>query len=195
MKRKLFTIALAALFVVGAISIAISQGYGRRDREFLHEPGYDLRMGLGRGAKFGPCLGYGPGMANWTPAGINFTEEQLEKLQSLRTDFFEETLELRNQIQVKAMELRKLWTADELDDETILAKTREVSKLREQLQEKAIRHRLGVANVLTKEQRARFFYAVRSGRSFYQGRGPHGYGRGRRGRRGHFGMGRGPWGW
>ena len=135
MKKKVFTIALATLLVVGAISIAFSHGYGRQVRAF------------------GPGLAYGRGMANWAPAEFNLTQEQQEKLQSLRADFDKETLPLRNEIQTKALELRQLWLADELDENTIAAKSKELSDLRNQLHENMIQHHLNVANVLTKEQR------------------------------------------
>jgi Spy/CpxP family protein refolding chaperone len=84
------------------------------------------------------------------------TKEQLEKLQPLRADFEKETLSLRNDLELKSLELRHLWTADELDEEAIVAKSGEVSDLQAQLHEKMIRHRLDVAKILTKEQRARF---------------------------------------
>ena len=169
MKKKVFTIGLAALLVAGTISIALSRGYGRR------------------GGGFGPGLGYGPGMANWEKAGLNLTQEQMEKLQSLRTDFDKEMLTLRNEIQTKALELRQLWLADELDEDTIVAKSMEVSTLQNQLQEEMIHHRLNVAKVLTKEQRTQFSHAAGyCGHGYQYGSvGQHRYGHG-----GHFGMGR-----
>lgn len=182
MKRKGFIIGLAALLVVGAISsIAFSQGFGRRGRGFGP-----------------PGLGYGPGMANWAPMGLNLTEEQVEKLQSLQADFDKETLNLRNDIQSKSLELQKLWIADELDEEAILAKAKEVSELQNQLQEKMILHRLDAAKVLTKEQRTQFPPAGYWGRGYQYGHrlpgwgygGQRGYGHG-----GRFGMGRGHWNW
>lgn len=193
MKRKFLAITIAALLVVGAvISIAFSQGYGRRDKEAIPPgPGYGPEMmRAGHGPGLGLCLGYGPGMSGWaSTAGPNFTEEQVEKLQSLRTKFSKETLELHNEMQLKAMELRNLWTADELDDEAILAQTKEISALRNQLQEKATRHRLDMAKVLTKEQRTQILSMRLGRRSMGFGRqGPRpgresrGYGHGRRGK-------------
>lgn len=101
-----------------------------------------------------------------------------------------ETLELRNDIQSKSLELQKLWIADELDEKAILAKAKEVSELQNQLQEKMIRHRIDLANVLTKEQRTRFSPAGYWGRGYQGGYGLPGCGYG-----GRFGMGRGRWNW
>lgn len=167
MRKKVFIITLAALLVVGTISIAFSRGHGRRDRDF--GPGF-----------------YEPRMAKEEKIGLNLTQEQLEKLQSLRADFDKETLPLRNEMQIKALELRQLWIADELDEEAIVAKSKKVSDLRNQLQEKIVRHRLDVAKVLTKEQRTRFSPpAGYWGRGYRYGRGLPGFGYG-----GRFDMGR-----
>ncbi|HIE27154.1 TPA: periplasmic heavy metal sensor, partial [Candidatus Poribacteria bacterium] len=138
MRRKGFIIALAALLVVGMVSIAFSRGGGRRGRGF--------RPGLGRE----------PGIVKQAPERLNLTEEQQEKLQALRTDFAKAALPLRNEIQIKSLELRQLWIADELDEGAIVAKSKEISALRTQLQENMIYHRLDVAKILTKEQRLRF---------------------------------------
>ena len=162
MRRKFVIIALVALLAVGTVSIAFSYGRG------------------GRGGWGGPGMGRGPGIVDREKAGLDLTKEQLEKLQSLRTDFDKETLSLRNELELKALELRQLWTADELDEAAIIAKSKEVSDLQSQLEEKAIRHRLDAAKVLTKEQRTQF--AARG----FRGRGLGGYGRG-----GGFGMGQG----
>ena len=176
MKRKVFTIALATLLVVGTISIAVSQGRGRG------------------GKNFGQGLGIGQRMMDGTPAELNLTQEQQEKLQSLRTDSAKETLPLRNEIQIKTLELRQLWIADELDEEAILAKSKEISDLRDQLHEQRIHHRLDAAKILTKEQRTRFSPAGRWGGGYQYGCEAPGYGYGGRrghGRGGNFGMGRG----
>jgi Spy/CpxP family protein refolding chaperone len=162
MRRKFVIIALVALLAVGTVSVAFSYGRG------------------GRGGRGGHGMGRGPGMAHRGKADFDLTEEQQEKLQSLRADFHKETLSLRNELELKDLELRQLWTADELDEEAIIVKSEEVSDLRSRLGEKMVRHRLDAAKILTKEQRTRF-----SARGF-RGHGPRGYGRGR-----GSGMGRG----
>jgi Spy/CpxP family protein refolding chaperone len=124
-------------------------------------------------------------MESQVPEELKLTEEQQEKLQSLRIDFAKETLPLRNEMQIKELELRQLWTADELDEEAILEKSKEVSDLRNQIHEKMIRHRLDAAKVLTKEQRAFFARVGHRGQGKRSLRGLPGSGRG-----GFLGMGR-----
>lgn len=160
MRKKVITIAIVTLLTIGIISVALSQGRGHR---------------AGRG-RFGPHCG--PGMAARGRPEPDLTKEQLEKLQPLRAGFEKETLSLRNELELKSLELRHLWTVDELDEEAIVAKSREVSDLQAQLQEKMIRHRLDVAKILTKEQRARFLAGST------RGLGPEPRGRGRGGRPG-----------
>jgi len=190
MRKKVFIIALAALLVVGTISIAFSQGFGRRSR------------GFGPGSGFG-----GPGMMAGFTAGPNLTKEQLEKLQALRTDFQKETVDIRNKMQLTRLELQQLWLADELNEDAILAKTKECSALRTQLQEKAVQHRIKIRKIFTKEQ----WDSIKRFRNIGKGpigmmefgQGPHhgpmmGFSRGQyRGSMMEFGrgfsMGRGPW--
>lgn len=173
MKRKIITIALVALLVVGTVSIALSYGLGR---------------GVGRG---GFPAGPGSQRAKIEKAESALTEEQLAELKSLRTDFVKETLPARNELEIKALELQQLWTADELDEEAILAKSREVADLQNQLHEKMIRHRLDAAKVLPKEYRTRFLAKAHRGPGRgSQGCGLRGYGFGSRGR-GHQGSGAG----
>lgn len=176
MKKKFVIIALVAFLVVGTVSVAFS---------------YRRRGGWGK-----PGMGPGTGMAIRGKAELDLNKEQLEKLQSLRADFDKDTLSLSNELELKALELRQLWTADELDEEAIIAKSKEVSDLQSQLQEKTVRHRLDVAKVLTKEQRTQFLARGRRSHSFgprgFGGGGRHGMGRGRGGRRG-FGPARRGW--
>jgi len=188
MRRKFVIIALVALLAVGVVSVAFSYGRGGRG-------------GWG-----------GPGVADQGGAKLDLTKEQLEKLQSLQADFEKETLSLRNELELKALELRQLWTAEELDEAAIIAKSKEVSDLQSQLEEKMVRHRLDAAKVLTKEQRKLFEKKLeqkfrsslfqRLGDRFaargFPGYGPRGYGRGGgfdMGRVGGRGRGFGPWGW
>ena len=172
MRKKVFIIALTTLLVVGTISIAFSQGRGRRGR------------GMGTGL-------HEKRMVTKAPAELNLTKEQQEKMQSLRIDFQKETLPLRNEMQIKRLELQQLWMADELDEEAIVAKSKEISALRNQLEENMIRHRIAVTKVLTKEQRAKLSLAGRRGRGRRYGNELPGFGRG-----GRFGMGKGQhWSW
>jgi Spy/CpxP family protein refolding chaperone len=172
---KKMIVALMVVALVATAGMAMAQGWGR---------------GMGYGP--GPCAGYGPGYGpgsgmgygprgSWGPA-LNLTAEQSQKIQAMREGFFKETLPLRNEMQIKKLELRTLWAQTNPDQDKILAKQREVNALRAQLQEKGTQHRLEMRKVLTPEQQAQLG-------AYGPGFGP-GFGPGK-GMRGGFGPGHG----
>ena len=90
------------------------------------------------------------------------SEEQGQQLKSLKVDHAKQILPLKAEIQVKRLELKQLWGADELDEGAILAKSDEVLAIGTKIRQAATRHKLQTAKLLTKEQRealmkARYF--------------------------------------
>jgi Spy/CpxP family protein refolding chaperone len=115
---------------------------------------------MAQGYEKGPGMGYGPhsggrsgGHGLWR--ALNLTPEQVEKMKALRKSFFEQALPLRNDLRSKKLELKALWLQPNVDEEKILAKQKEINALRDQLQEKATRNRLGMRQILTPEQQAK----------------------------------------
>ena len=88
---------------------------------------------MGKGM-MGRGMGRGHGMMNLTP-------EQAGKLFDLKEKFHNDTAALRKQMWVKRAEMAALWKAQTPDEKAILAKTKELSAVREQLQEKMIAFR------------------------------------------------------
>jgi len=168
--RKMI-VGLMVVALLATAGMAMAQGWGR-----------GMGYGPGPGAGYGPGsgMGYGP-KGSWGPA-LNLTAEQNQKVQAMREGFFKESLPLRNEMQIKQLELRTLWAQTNPDQDKILAKQKEINALRAQLQEKGTRHRLEMRKVLTPEQQAQIG-------AFGPGFGP-GAGRGM-GMRGGFGPGRG----
>jgi Spy/CpxP family protein refolding chaperone len=121
--------------------------------------------------------GHGKGMGKRTA----LTEEQQGKIDQLRIGHLKKMMPLRTDLQVKQMELGALWRADELNSKAIVAKVKEISGLRGQLELERVNHRLALYQVLTPEQRKMAHrFLGRFG------------GRGRRGMRGGPGMMGGP---
>jgi Spy/CpxP family protein refolding chaperone len=143
MKRKFFTGALIAAFIIAAfISTAFAQGFGGR--------------GFGLGLRLGADL------------LKKLTDEQVNKIKSLHYEVQKEIIPLQADMQIKQLEMRRLWEADTLDEAAIIAKAKEISAVQSQLHEKMVRHRVSIANVLTKEQREEFLTA-RPGQRFPRG--------------------------
>jgi len=115
-----------------------------------------LVMAQGSEKGSGMEMGYGPhsgGHGLWR--ALNLTPEQTQKIQALRESFFKETLPLRNDLMSKKLEMRSLWLQANPDEEKILAKQKEISVLRVQLGERAIKNRFEMRQILTPEQQAK----------------------------------------
>ena len=160
---KKMIVGLMVVALLAPAGVVMAQGWGR-----------GMGYGPGPGTEYGP--GYGP-RGSWA-ANLNLTAEQTQKTQAMRESFFKETLPLRNEMQVKQLELRTLWAQTNPDQEKILAKQKEINALRAQMQEKGTKHRLEMRKILTPEQQAQVA-------AFGLGFGPGG------GMKGGFGHGRG----
>jgi Spy/CpxP family protein refolding chaperone len=85
---------------------------------------------------------------------LNLTPEQQTKFKDLRDNFRKETVFLRNDIKIKKLELKTLWTVPKPERDKIIAKQKELMDLVAQLQTKAVDFRLEFRNNLTPEQAA-----------------------------------------
>jgi zinc resistance-associated protein len=101
-----------------------------------------LSLGLATAAWARPW-GHHCGRANLTP-------EQAGQLFDLRQQFLNDTAGLRKQMAVKRAELRLLWQADTPDEKAIVAKEKEISAVRGQLQPKVVAFRLQVKKIVPK---------------------------------------------
>lgn len=147
MKRKHAINAVAVLVVIGIVGMGVNAFAGR---------GYG-RGSWGAQGGYGPCWGAGP------EAGIN--PEDFQKLQEQRSRFFEETAELRQQIQQKRLALRYELAKKEVDPATAKTIQSELSALEAQMDEKRIDHVIEMKKL------------VPNAGDGYMGAGP-GYGRG-----------------
>lgn len=149
MKKSILT-AVLAIVLLATSGLAFAQGWGR-----------GAGMGYGPGMGFGPGPGicpapYGPGyfLGAWA-ANLNLTAEQVQKMQALREAFWKEIAPVQSELVSKRLELRSLWLQPNPDRDKILAKQKEINALREKVQEKAIKHRLEMRQILTPEQQAK----------------------------------------
>jgi|GEM_PF-800110 len=102
-------------------------------------PAVAWRGGPGGGPMMGGGWNAGPG-GGPGPWG-NLTEEQAKELNEAQTKFFNDTMELRNQLQAKRLELRSLMFKSDTTKEALLAKHKEVQELANQLSEKRLEFR------------------------------------------------------
>ncbi|MGZ3592804.1 MAG: Spy/CpxP family protein refolding chaperone [Syntrophales bacterium] len=86
---------------------------------------------------------------------LGLSDEQLAKMKELRNNFRNDTRDLRYNLAIKRLEMRKLFTDPKTDDATLLAKQKEISKLRQQLSDKKAAKKIAWRNILTPEQIAK----------------------------------------
>ena len=84
----------------------------------------------------------GQGMGPHHGMMMNLTPEQAGKLFDLKEKFHNDTAALRKQMWVKRAEMAALWKAEKPDEKAILAKQKELSAVRDQLQQKMVPFRL-----------------------------------------------------
>jgi zinc resistance-associated protein len=123
-KIKIWMVGLA-LVALGGVAIAQGPGFGFRGQ--------------------GNCAGFDR---------LNLTADQKTKLTAMQEKNFKELLPLRNEMQVKRLELQTLWSAPNPDKNKIMAKQSELNSLRDKLQAKSTDFRIEARSILTPEQAA-----------------------------------------
>lgn len=83
---------------------------------------------------------------------INPTDEQLSKLRELRTECFNKTRDIRNELQKKMFELSNLYLDNNPDQDKINSKKAEIDELRSQLQDISEENRQELSKIFTQEQ-------------------------------------------
>ena len=86
---------------------------------------------------------------------LGLSDQQLAKMKELKNRFHADTRDLRYNLEIKRVEMRKLFTDPKTDDETLLAKQKEMSGLRQQLSEKKAQMKIEWRKILTPEQIAK----------------------------------------
>ncbi|MGB9791208.1 MAG: Spy/CpxP family protein refolding chaperone [Thermacetogeniaceae bacterium] len=104
---------------------------------------------------------------------LNLTDDQLSKLRELRTDFFNKTQEIRNELQKKMFELSNLYLSNNPDQTQIEAKRAEIENLQNKLYEMRKQSSQELSSILTKEQLAQIAGDRLLGMGMGFGRGRH----------------------
>jgi Spy/CpxP family protein refolding chaperone len=83
---------------------------------------------------------------------LNLTPEQRQKMKELRKSFWADTHDLRYDIKMKRVEVRKLFTDPKTEDATLLAKEKELNDLKHQLMDKKAEEKVAWRRILNPEQ-------------------------------------------
>jgi len=86
---------------------------------------------------------------------LNLSEEQITEIKKTLLDFQKDTLELRNRMQIKELEVKALLLEPQTELVKIRAKLQEVADLQVELKVKTIEKYLEIKDLLTPEQQAK----------------------------------------
>ncbi|MEJ2038202.1 MAG: periplasmic heavy metal sensor [Desulfosarcinaceae bacterium] len=170
MKRNVAkkTLIISAIVLFGGAALAFAQGgyyggyggYGGHMMGYGHMgygPGYMMGngpMGYGPGYMMGDD-GYGPPMRRNGYYGANLSQEDLAKLDAARNKFFDETQDLREQIDQKRFDLSRELSKQQPDAAKAAKLQKELSQLESQFDQIALQHRLEMRKLLPENARGR----------------------------------------
>lgn len=167
--RTMFIVAAVLTLVAGGLAMAHDGWGGPRGGYGGHMMGYGGHM-MGPVCG-GHMMGYGPMMGPGYGSGYggygDLSQEEYEKLEAARDKFFDETRELRRQLDEKRYDIQKELAKENPDRDKITALQSDVSKLRSEFDEKALDHRLEVRDIVPE--------SARGGRGYARGYGGGGY--------------------
>jgi len=126
--KKIYAILTALLFV-GLTTAVFAAPPDAGQPGFQKHPGFHA---------FGPRL--------------NLTQEQIGKIRELRKSFWADTHDLRYDIKMKRVEVRKLFTDPKTDEATLLAKEKELNGLKLKLMDKKAEMKVEFRKILTPDQ-------------------------------------------
>jgi len=141
---KIKNLNFAILLLAIALSTVSSDLFAQRGqgKQMNREAGHEHFMGK-----------QGHGMHQRIP-GI--TDEQQEKMKTLRTKHMKEMTTFRNNLDIKRAELKALQTADNADMKAINKKIDEMGSIKTQMAKKRAAHRQEVRSMLSDDQKVFF---------------------------------------
>lgn len=109
------------------------------------------------GKRGGPGFGQGSGFnKSWSPAIPGLTDEQRDRIQSIRLEYARGNMDLQNQIFEKRAALRTATTQEVPDMDGANALLEEINALQLDLQKNRLQCRMAVRSELTDEQKIYF---------------------------------------
>lgn len=93
---------------------------------------------------------------------LNLSEEQITEINKSLLDFQKDTIELRNRIQIKELEIKALLLEPQTELEKVKAKMLEIADLQIELKVKTIEKYLEIKGLLTSEQQVKLPLGVPS---------------------------------
>ena len=141
--RTTKTILVISVILLAGAAFAYAHGPGYGSGH--HRGGYGGPM-MGPGYQ-GHMMGDGPGWGrhrNWS----GLSEKEADQVEAAREKFYDDTKELRGQIDEKAVQLRNEMVKDEPDSGKVAKLQKELSGLRAEFDQRAVAHQLEMRKLL-----------------------------------------------
>ncbi|MCK9268418.1 MAG: hypothetical protein M0P14_06890 [Alkaliphilus sp.] len=149
-KKVIFlTLIVVVLMVLSIVSFADVQKHGHRNFAGKQVAPYHNK---GQGQLPTDRFNFNHGDSFSGMRNLELTTEQMAQIREMMLEFQKETLELRNQIHVKQLELRELGLSTDLDLNSVKAKLEEISRLQLGIRMKAFERQEKIKELLTPEQ-------------------------------------------
>ncbi|MEW6524206.1 MAG: periplasmic heavy metal sensor [Bacillota bacterium] len=145
MRRRYVVMVLAAILVVGSVSVASARGFGLMDKAGTRMQGCESLDSL------------------------DLTEEQFQAMRAIDEAYFARNLELRTAMFTKNFELRQLLWTKERDEGAIEAKRAELQALHEAMKELTQERHEQMQSLLTDEQRQQLQERAQTRQSMMKG--------------------------
>ncbi len=155
MKKVWMTMLVLFVFVGFTAAVAAAAGPGSPPPDGAVPPaGYGEPPG--KEAPGGFHGGFGPrfGGVNF-PQHLDLSKEQRDRLQESRDRFFRETRDLRYDMAMRELEMRKLFADPGTTEAALLAKQKELSALHQKLADRMAKRMIKDRSILTPEQIAK----------------------------------------
>lgn len=84
---------------------------------------------------------------------LNLTDTQKDKIEDLRFNHHKEMIELKAELQLKMLEMRKLKSSDDLNRSKVISMTKEINEIRNKISLARANHQMDIYEVLDNTQR------------------------------------------
>ncbi len=166
---KTFNLIFKKMIILFIIFISISfvsisfAGWGKGQGNNYHNCG---QFKEGMGGKGNGGFHHGRGYNDYS----NLSDEEIEKIQKLKTAFFEQTKDLRQNLYAKKLEFEAEFAKKESDEAQLLKLQKEITTLKGDLKEKHVKHMLSLKKINPDIAKQVFRKHARRGRGLGSGK-------------------------
>lgn len=154
MKKKL--VILTLIIAITVVFLGLTQSiYAQENKPLMKQKMLPCKSGEFREMMDKRLKGSPDMMMEEFIKSLNLSEEQVTEIKKVLLDFQKDTLELRNSLQIKELEVKALLLEPLTEMTKIKAKYEEIAELQIEIRVKTIERYLEIKGLLTPEQQAK----------------------------------------